>query len=119
MGNMIESLLNHAERRESEDASLLPSRSGVCYFYHRSKRYNVTIAYQRRADNTVAYGASFCRPRDQFVKQRGREIALGRMCAYDHILANPGGARWEVHEAILDALTRESLVPYVPENFRP
>lgn len=119
MGNMIESLLDHAERRESEDASLLPDDTGVCFFYHRSKRYNVTVAYLRRYDNTVAYGAAFCRPEDQFVKQRGRRIAIGRLDACENVIQNPGSARWEVHEAILDALTRQDLTHYVPENFRP
>lgn len=119
MGNMIESLLDHAEFQAAARETFLPKSAGVCYFYHRSKRYNVTVAYYRRHDNTVAYGAAFCRPEDQFVKQRGREIAAGRMYAYEHTLTNPGGSRWEVHEDILDALTRKDLISYVPENFRP
>jgi hypothetical protein len=119
MGNMIESLLDHAEFQAAARETFLPDDTGVCYFYHRSKRYNVTVAYRRRHDNTVAYGAAFCRPEDQFVKRQGRRIAIGRMDTYDHILTNPGSSRWEVHEAILDALTRLDLVPYAPENFRP
>lgn len=119
MGNMIESLLDHAEFQAAAREIFLPDDVGVCYFYHRSKRYNVTVAYRRRHDNTVSYGAAFCRPEDQFVKRLGRRIAIGRMDTFEHVIQNPGASRWEVHEAILDALTRQDLTHYVPENFRP
>ena len=126
MRKMIDSLLDHAKVMNAvrevtllpEDADGVPGRP-ACFFYHRTKRYNVTIAYRRQGDNSVVYGAAFCRPGDQFSKRRGREIALGRMETYDHVIRNPGGARWEVHESILDRLTRQHLNSYVPDNFRP
>lgn len=126
MRNMIDSLLNHAELMKTagevtllpEDVEGAPVRP-TCFFYHRTKRYNVTIAYRRQGDNSVVYGAAFCRPGDQFSKHRGREIALGRMETYNYVIRNPGGARWEVHESILDNLARQHFVPYVPDNFRP
>lgn len=118
MGNVIESLLDNAELGEAPRETFLPNNGSVSYFYHRTNRYNVTIAYQRRGDNTVAYGASFCRPGDQFSKRRGREIALGRMHTHDNIISKPGSARWEVHESILLQLTRSDYVSYAPENFR-
>lgn len=107
-----------AEFQAAARETFLDNDAGVCYFYHRSKRYNVTVAYYRRHDNTVAYGAAFCRPEDQFSKKRGREIAIGRLHTHNNILTNPGGSRWEVHEAILDVLTRSDLASYAPENFR-
>ena len=126
MRKMIDSIIDHAEFMNAvREVTLLPEDAGgvpqrpACFFYHRTKRYNVTIAYRRQGDNSVVYGAAFCRPADQFSKRRGREIALGRMETYDHVIRNPGGARWEVHESILDRLTRQHFVPYVPENFRP
>tara|TARA_B100001094_G_scaffold149278_1_gene144507 strand:+ start:15260 stop:15640 length:381 start_codon:yes stop_codon:yes gene_type:complete len=126
MQKFIDSLCHHAEIMEAaREVTLLPenqysaSNRSICFFYHRTKRYNVTIAYQRRGDNSVVYGAAFCRPGDQFIKRRGRDIALGRMDAYDRSVLNPGGTRWEVHESILNRLTQYDSPPYVPGNFRP
>ena len=126
MRKMIDSLLDHAKVMNAvrevtllpEDAAGVPGRP-ACFFYHRTKRYNVTVAYRREGNNSVVYGAAFCRPEDQFSKRRGREIALGRMETYDHVIRNPGDARWEVHESILDSLTRQRFVPYAPDNFQP
>lgn len=123
MRKMIDSLIDHEEvMMPVREVTLFPEANPLgdtCYFYHRTKRYNVTVAYRRQEDSSVVYGAAFCRPEDQFSKRRGREIALGRMETYEHIIRHPGGARWEVHESILDRLTRQHIVPYVPDNFRP
>lgn len=95
-----------------------PDRGDVCYFYHRDSRYSVTVAYQRRNDNSVAYGAAFCRPEDKFVKRRGRQIALGRMQNHTSVIQDPGSTRWQVHESILSHFTGEFVANYVPNNFR-
>lgn len=91
----------------------------ICFFYHRTNKYNVTVAYQRDSRNSVTYGAAFCGPGDQFVKRFGREIASGRLstvaCAVD--MSGTDGKRWEVHEAILESLNSEVL-GYTPENFK-
>lgn len=89
----------------------------ICYFYHRTPRYNVTVAYQRGEDDLLTYGAAFCRPEDQFVKRRGRQIALGRMHTQEHEVT-AGPARWEAHEAILTELLQNREVDWVPHNFR-
>ena len=88
----------------------------ICYFYHNGT-YRTTIAYQRNDDGTVSYGASFCRPTDQFTKQLGRKIALGRMRFQLPLIHNAPEARWALHEEILRRLeAREHR--YVPSCFR-
>lgn len=39
----------------------------------------VTAAVRKGAGNTVAIGAAFCSPNDQFSRKRGRKIAEGRL----------------------------------------
>ena len=96
--------------------------NNICYFYHRTSRYNVTIAYER-VTGGVRYGAAFCRPEDQFHKRRGREIARGRMelvsDAIDVGNTSNGtpAARWMVHESILESI-EGGRYGYIPENFR-
>jgi len=114
MHNFIDSLSDHAEIMNAHGHT-----SSYHFFYHRTKRYNVTIAYRRTESNSVIYGAAFCRPGDQFSKKLGRNIACGRMDTYNNCIENPGSARWEVHESILDQLTYGVVDPYVPDNFRP
>ena len=119
MGNFAEAMESASMVGTAVRETVLPNAAerSTCFFYHRTRRYNVTVAY-RRQGNRVVYGAAFCRPGDQFSKRRGREIALGRMDTYEHYVSSPGSARWEVHEAILSGLTHQDFVPYVPENFR-
>jgi hypothetical protein len=89
----------------------------VCYFYYRTNRYRVTVAYRRGEDNRVSYGAAFCRPEDPFVKRRGRQIAEGRMRMNgDYVSADNETPRWRVHEAILDHLSYDGP-EWVPHNF--
>lgn len=88
----------------------------TCYFYHRTGRYNVTIAYER-VTGGVRYGAAFCRPEDQFHKRRGRYIATQRMNMVVHpIPVGENSARWEVHESILSSM--ECGDYGAPENFK-
>ena len=94
----------------------------TCYFYHRTDRYNVTIAYER-VNGGVRYGAAFCRPEDQFHKRRGREIARGRMelvsdsIDVDNVWEDTPVARWQVHESILASI-ESGTYGYIPENFK-
>lgn len=120
MGNFAEAMESASMVGIAVRETVLPNAAerSTCFFYHRTRRYNVTIAYRRRGD-TVVYGAAFCRPGDQFNKRRGREIAVGRMQTYDNYIRNPGSARWEVHDAILDRLAVREFVPYAPDNFQP
>ena len=92
--------------------------NSTCFFYHRTDRYNVTIAYER-VPGGIRYGAAFCRPEDQFHKRRGREIARGRMNTVAEPINLNGKtcARWEVHETILASLEVGDY-GYAPENFR-
>jgi len=90
--------------------------NSTCFFYHRSRRYNVTIAYER-VPGGIRYGASFCNPSDQFSKRRGRHIATQRMnMVVQPITVSETSARWEVHEAILTSM--ECGDYGAPENFK-
>ena len=94
----------------------------TCYFYHRTDRYNVTIAYEH-VNGGVRYGAAFCRPEDQFHKRRGREIARGRMQLVSEAIDVQSAweeldvARWQVHETILNSMSNGTY-GYIPENFK-
>ena len=94
----------------------------TCYFYHNGT-YRVTVAYQRNPeDGSVAYGASFCRPGDQFTKTRGRQIAEGRMNlvlkSFPRVnIQNAPPERWALHEEILRRLEAQEF-GYVPTCFR-
>ncbi len=88
----------------------------TCYFYHNGT-YRTTIAYQRNADGSVSYGASFCRPTDQFTKHRGRKIAEGRMNLMVPTIKNAPAERWALHEEILRRLEAQEF-GYVPTCFR-
>lgn len=90
--------------------------NSTCFFYHRGRRYNVTIAYER-VPGGIRYGASYCNPSDQFSKERGRHIAIQRMNMVVHPIAvSETSARWEVHEAILSSM--ECGDYGAPENFK-
>jgi len=92
------------------------NKSRTCFFYHRSRNYNVTIAYER-VPGGIRYGASYCNPSDQFNKRRGRHIATQRMnMVVQPITVNETSARWEVHEAILNSM--ECGDYGAPENFK-
>ena len=88
----------------------------TCYFYHNGT-YRTTIAYQRNSDGSVSYGASFCRPTDQFTKQLGRKIAEGRMNLMVPAIKNAPAERWALHEEILRRLEAQEF-GYVPTCFR-
>ena len=99
---------------------MIESNIGTCFFYHRNDSWNVTIAYLRDGD-AVHYGASFCRPEDQFEKRMGRKIASGRLAlSAGSVMAatfvGDKAMRWEVHEAILESLERRDY-DYIPQNF--
>lgn len=89
----------------------------ICFFYHRTKSYNVTIAYQQIDGGQFRFGAAFCRPEDQFSKRLGRDIAVGRMgfCEPQPLpMNNP--ARWQVHSEILKSLDGHAY-DYIPDSF--
>ena len=88
----------------------------TCYFYHNGT-YRTTIAYQRNSDGSVTFGASFCRPSDQFTKARGRKIAEGRMKCWIPTIVNAPSERWALHEEILRRLNSQEF-GYVPSCFR-
>ena len=104
---------------------MIENNLDTCFFYHRNDNWNVTVAYSRNG-NSVSYGASFCRPEDQFEKRMGRKIASGRLalvhsadpCWADQSLisVDDDAMRWEVHEAILESLNRGDY-GYIPRNF--
>lgn len=85
------------------------------YFYYRSSKWNITIAYRRSTDRSrVVYGAAFCRNTDRFDKRLGRQIAEGRMQERPEvILTSNESTRLNTHFAIL---THLSSTPYAPAN---
>jgi len=85
------------------------------YFYYRNNKYNVTIAYNS-SEGYVTYGASFCRPGDNFTKSLGRKIAEGRMNSCNKKFVAPG-TRWMTHELILTDL-EAGEVEYAPRSFK-
>ena len=85
----------------------------TCFFYHRNDNYDVTVAYRRRDDNSVAYGAAFCAPDDQFVKSRGRQIAIGRIASSLNV--SDAQSRADVHEVILNHI--RGFCDYAPNGF--
>lgn len=92
--------------------------NNVCYFYHRTSNYNVTVAYWRDQEGNVSVGASFCRPTDKFNKSLGREIADGRACHDNRMMiSNPPAERWNLHNEILKMLESKP-VNYIPRRFR-
>lgn len=88
----------------------------VSYFYFRNSRYNVTVAYRRNDDGTASYGASFCRPTDQFVKSMGRKIAEGRLINNDVKVFNPPISRLGLHEKIVESIS-QGFPGYSPRGF--
>lgn len=90
--------------------------NNTSYFYLRNNEYNATIAYCQNEDDTVSYGASFCRPTDCFVKSMGRKIAKGRMNSNTFFVSNVPAERWSLHNRIISSI-REERPSYVPRRF--
>jgi hypothetical protein len=85
------------------------------FFYYRSSKWNITVAYRRSSDRSqVIYGAAFCRLTDRFDKRLGRQIAEGRMRECTEFISTPNEpTRLNTHFAILSHL---SSTTYAPTN---
>ena len=90
------------------------------YFYYRTERYNATVAYTSTDDNKIIFGASFCRPGDNFVKKLGRQIAEGRMNSNENwFFKSENERRCDTHSVILSYLDGRGDVSYTPKSFNP
>lgn len=94
--------------------------SNVRYQYVSTprRRHPITVAYTAEETDgllTIRLGASFCHNKDRFSRQRGREIAQGRMMKLSRDLSIPVDRTQSV---AFGKLIAESIDSYIQTNAR-